>query len=101
MCCCLHSSFAEVAAQKGAQVAKHRLAADDEDPGIHDGVKGVESESGQMLFVIFEWIKGIDKANNLKSKKKLRLDRTSEKAMLFPSPKKRHIIDMPRDQTLN
>lgn len=74
MGCCLHGSFAEVAAQDGAQVAKHRLAADDEHPGIHDGVKGIESEGGQILLVVFERIKGVDEASNLKSEKKKRLE---------------------------
>lgn len=39
-----HCSFAESAVQNGAQVAEHGLAADDEDPGIHDGVQGVKAE---------------------------------------------------------
>lgn len=40
----LHGSFGEAAAQQSAKVLKHRLAADDEDPGIHDGVHSVKAE---------------------------------------------------------
>lgn len=69
MCCRLHGSFAEAAAQQRAKVAKHRLAADDEDPGIHDGVNGVEAEGCQVLFVTTKWLNGVDKACNLKKER--------------------------------
>lgn len=64
MCCILHSSFAEAAAQQSAKVAKHRLAADDEDPRIHDGVEGVEAEGCQVLIVATKWVNGINKTCN-------------------------------------
>lgn len=47
-------------------MAKHRLAADDEDPGIHNGVEGVEAEGCQVLCVATKWVNGVDKACNLK-----------------------------------
>lgn len=65
MCCRLHGSFAEAAAQQRAKVAKHRLAADDEDPGIHDGVEGVEAEGRQVRCVITKWANGVDKTCKL------------------------------------
>lgn len=65
MCCRLHGSFAEAAAQQRAKVVKHRLAADDEDPGIHDGVEGVEAEGRQVRCVITKWVNGVDKTCNL------------------------------------
>lgn len=65
MCCRLHSSPAEAAVQQRAKVVKHRLAADDEDPGIHDGVEGVEAESCQVLSVATKWANGVDKTCNL------------------------------------
>lgn len=69
MCCSLHGSFAEAAAQQRAKVAKHRLAADDEDPGIHNGVEGVEAEGCQVLIVTTKWVNGINKTCNLKRKR--------------------------------
>lgn len=45
-------------------MAKHRLAADDEDPGIHDGVQGVEAEGCQVLCVATKWVNGVDEACN-------------------------------------
>lgn len=45
-------------------MAKHRLAADDEDPGIHNGVEGVEAEGCQVLCVATKWVNGVDKACN-------------------------------------
>ncbi len=69
MCCRLHGSFAEAAAQQRAQVAKHRLAADDEDPGIHNGVEGVEAEGCQVLGVTTKRTEGVDKACNLRKQK--------------------------------
>lgn len=64
MCRCLHGSFAKTAAQQRTQVAKHRLAADDKDPGIHDGVEGVEAEGCQVLSVTTKWPNGVDKTCN-------------------------------------
>lgn len=65
MCCRLHGSFAEAAAQQRAKVVKHRLAADDEDPGIHDGVEGVEAEGSQVRCVTAKWVNGVDETCNL------------------------------------
>lgn len=64
MCLRLHGSFAEAAAQQRAEVAENGLAADDEDPGIHNGVEGVETESGQVLRVPTKWMNGVDKTCN-------------------------------------
>ncbi len=69
MCCRLHSSSAEAAAQQRAKVAKHRLAADNEDPGIHDGVEGVEAKGCQVLCVAAKWVNGVDKTCNLKKER--------------------------------
>lgn len=69
MCRRLHRSSAEAAAQQGAEVAKHRLAADDEDPRIHDGVEGVEAEGCQVLFVATKRSDGVDETCNLKKQK--------------------------------
>lgn len=68
MCRRLHGSFAEAEVQQRAKVAKHRLAADDEDPGVSDGVEGVEAESFQVLVVVTEWMNGVHKACNLQRK---------------------------------
>lgn len=46
-------------------MVKHRLAADDEDPGIHDGVEGIETESCQVLSVTTKWANGVDETCNL------------------------------------
>lgn len=62
----LHGPSAEVAAEQGAEVLEHRLAADDEDPGVHDGVEGVEAEGCQVLLVAAERANGVDKASNLR-----------------------------------
>ena len=69
MCCCLHGSFAEAAVQQRGKVAKHRLAADDEDPRIHDGVQGVEAEGREVLRVAGKWVNGVDEACDLKKEK--------------------------------
>ncbi len=69
MCCRLHRSFAEATAQQRAQVAKHRLAADYKDPGIHDGVEGVEAKGRQVFSVTTKWPNGVDKACNLKKER--------------------------------
>lgn len=69
MCRRLHSLSAEAAGQQRAKVAKHRLAADDEDPGIHDGVESVEAEGRQVLRVATKWVNGVDKACNLKKER--------------------------------
>lgn len=65
----LHRSFAESAAQNGAEVAEHGLAADDEDPGIHDGVQGVEAERSQVLVVAAKRVDGVDKTCNLQKER--------------------------------
>lgn len=64
----LHGSSAEPAAQQGAEVLQDRLAADDEDPGIHDGVEGVEAEGCQVLLVAAERPHGVDEASNLRKR---------------------------------
>lgn len=69
MCRRLHGSSAEAAAQQRAKVVENRLAADDEDPGIHDGVEGVEAEGGQILCVTAKGVNGVDKTCNLKKEK--------------------------------
>lgn len=66
----LHGSSAEMAAQQGAEVLEDRLAADDEDPGIHDGVEGVEAEGCQILLVTTEREDRVDEASNLERKKR-------------------------------
>lgn len=66
----LHRSFAESAAQDGAEVAEHGLAADDEDPGIHDGVQGVEAERSQVRLVAAKRLDGVDKTRNLQTERK-------------------------------
>lgn len=65
MCCRLDSPFAEAAGQQRAKVAEHGLAADDENPGVHDGVEGVEAESCEVHVVTAERMDGVDKACNL------------------------------------
>lgn len=67
----LHRSFAESAVQYGAEVAEHGLAADDKDPGIHDGVYGVEAECAQVLLVAAKWVDGVDKTGNLQEEEKV------------------------------
>lgn len=62
---CLHCFSTKAAAQQRVEVAKHRFAADDEDPGIHDGVEGVEAEGCQVLFVVTKWVDGINKSCDL------------------------------------
>lgn len=64
----LHGSSAEPAAQQGAEVLEDRLAADDEDPGIHDGVEGVEAEGRQVLLVAAERLHEVDEASNLRKR---------------------------------
>lgn len=64
----LHGSSAEPAAQQGAEVFQDRLAADDEDPGIHDGVEGVEAKGCQVLLVTAERPYGVDEASNLRKR---------------------------------
>lgn len=66
----LHRSFAESAVQYRAEVAEHGLAADDEDPGIHDGVHGVEAECSQVLLVAVKWVDGVDKTGDLQKERK-------------------------------
>lgn len=63
-----HSSPAEAAAQQRAEVLEDRLAADDEDPGIHDGVEGVEAEGGQVLLVTAERADRVDEAGDLRKR---------------------------------
>lgn len=48
-------------------MAKHGLAADDEDPWIHDGVEGIEAEGRQVLRVARKGVNGVDEARNLKT----------------------------------
>lgn len=74
MSCSLHCAFAEVAAQQRAQVTKHRLAADNKDPGIHYRVESVKAESPQVLLVSTKWMNGVDETCNLKQEKRARLD---------------------------
>lgn len=64
----LHGSSAEAAAQQRAEVLEDRLAADDEDPGIRDGVEGVEAEGCQALIVAAERADGVDEASNLRKR---------------------------------
>lgn len=66
MRCCLHSSFAEATAQQRAQVVKHRLATNDEDPWIHDGVEGIEAEGCEVSCIATKWVNGIYEACDLK-----------------------------------
>lgn len=66
----LHRPPAESAAQDGAQVAEHGLAADDEDPGIHDGVQGVEAERPQVLVVAAKRVDGVDEACDLQKRER-------------------------------
>lgn len=61
----LHGSPAEPTAQQGAEVLEDRLAADDEDPGVRDGVEGVKPEGCQVLPVAAERADGVDEASNL------------------------------------
>lgn len=65
----LHCAPAEAAAQQRAKVAKHRLSADDENPGIYDGVEGVEPE-GCQIFCVTKWVNGVDETRNLKKKER-------------------------------
>lgn len=62
----LHRSPREVAAQQRAQVAEHGLAEDDEDPGVHDGVEGLETERQQVLLVVTHRLDGIGETGNLR-----------------------------------
>lgn len=62
----LHRSSAETAAQQRVEVLEDRLAADDEDPGIHDGVEGVEAEGCQVLLIAAERADGVDEASDLR-----------------------------------
>lgn len=66
----LHRPSAEAAAEQGAEVLEDRLAADDEDPRVHDGVEGVEAEGRQVLLVTAERADGVDKASNLRKGEK-------------------------------
>lgn len=66
----LHRSFAESAVQNGAEVAEHGLAADDEDPGIHDGVQGIEAECPQVCVVVGNWPDGVAKTSNLQKQRR-------------------------------
>ena len=50
-------------------MVKNRLAADDEDPRVHDGVEGVEAEGCEVLFVTTERVNGVDKPCNLKKER--------------------------------
>lgn len=63
----LHGPPAEMAAEQRAEVLEDRLAADDEDPGIHDGVDGVEAEGRQVLRVAAERADGVDEAGDLRT----------------------------------
>lgn len=69
MCRRLHGAFAEAAAQHRAKVAEHGLAADDENPGIHDGVEGVEAEGRQVLCVATKGMNEVDETCNLMREK--------------------------------
>lgn len=62
----LHGAPGEAAAQERADVAEDRLATDDENPGVHYGVEGVETERRQVLTVIGKWLDRVDEARNLK-----------------------------------
>jgi len=56
----------EGAAQQRVQVAEDGLAADDEHPGVHDGVEGVEAERHQVAAVVGERAHGVDEARDLR-----------------------------------
>lgn len=47
---------------------KDRLAADDEDPRVHDGVESVEAEGRQVLLVAAEGVDRVDKASDLRKR---------------------------------
>lgn len=66
VCRVLHRPSAEAAAEQGAEVLEDRLAADDEDPRVHDGVEGVEAEGRQVLLVAAEGVDRVDKASHLR-----------------------------------
>lgn len=66
VCRGLHRPSAEVAAEQGAEVLEDRLAADDEDPRVHDGVECVETEGRQVLLVAAEGADRVDKASKLR-----------------------------------
>lgn len=53
-------------------MAEHRLAADDENPGIHDGVEGVEAEGRQVLCVPTKGTNEVDEPCNLMKEKVVR-----------------------------
>lgn len=57
---------AEATVQQRTQVPDDRLAADDEHPGVRDGVEGVEAEGGQVLVVAAKRVDGVDEAGDLK-----------------------------------
>lgn len=62
-----------MAAQQRAQVAEHGLAEDDEDPGVHDGVEGLETERQQVLLVVTHRLDGIGKTGNLRRRDRERV----------------------------
>jgi len=72
----LHGLPAEAAAQHGGQVVEHGLAADDEDPGVHDGVQRVEAERRQVLRVAAERTNGVDEACDLRGRRRVRSEVT-------------------------
>lgn len=69
MGCSLHGTPSKAAGQQRAKVAEHRFAADDEDPGIHNRIEGVETKGCQVLLVIQKWVDSIDETCNLKREK--------------------------------
>lgn len=94
----LHGSSAEAAAQQRAEVAEHGLAADDEDPGVHDGVEGVEPEGRQVLGVAAERVERVDKTCDLEAERGQRLGRGQtqlhlQMCYLLSSPLSYHILN--------
>ena len=70
----------EAAAQQQVEVAQHRLAADDEDPGVHDGVERVEAERRQVAAVVSERVDGVDEARDLRRRRRRRRRRDRDAA---------------------
>ena len=65
-----HAAACEAAAQQQVEVAQNRLAADDKDPGVHDGVEGVEAERRQVALVVSQRPDGVDEAGDLRTKRR-------------------------------
>lgn len=65
----LHSVSRETAAQQLPQVAEDRLAEEDEDPRVHDGVERRETEGDQVEVVVAGWPDRADVATYLRGDK--------------------------------